>query len=63
MSEEFLIENCDSKDYEKIKSFIKNNAYWIHQYINEKILKDIGIMNSSYFENIIEEIFVDNICE
>lgn len=43
------------------KEFIKTNAYWIYEYINAEVLKDIGVMNSSYFINLIKEIFSDNI--
>lgn len=53
MSSEFL-------KVDENKSFIKQNAYWIYKYINEQVLKDIGVLSSSYFIKIIEDVLVVN---
>ena len=41
----------------QIKDFIKKNSYWIYEYINTSVLKDIGVMNPDYFVKIIQDIF------
>lgn len=42
----------------ELKDFIKKNSYFIYEYINSEVLKDIGVMNSEYFVTIIQDIFV-----
>ncbi len=41
----------------ELKAFIKENTPLIYEYINSKILKDIGVMSSSFFERLIDEYF------
>lgn len=57
--QENYIEN-EVLQLDAIKTFIKNNGYWVYDYINAEVLKDMGVMNDSYFIQIIEEIFVRN---
>lgn len=44
-------------NHNKIKELIKTDAYWIYQYINTKILNDVGVMNPSYFITVVKELF------
>lgn len=41
----------------ELKAFIKENSPLIYEYINTEILKDIGVMSSSFFERLIDEYF------
>lgn len=41
----------------ELKAFIKENSSLIYEYINAEILKDIGVMSSSFFERLIYEYF------
>ena len=41
----------------ELKAFIKENSSLIYEYINNEILKDIGVMSSSFFERLIDEYF------
>ena len=41
----------------ELKVFIKENSYFIYEYINSQVLKNIAIMNPEYFIKIIKEIF------
>ena len=41
----------------EIKDFIKKNSYFIYEYINTSVLKNIGIINPDYFVKIIQDIF------
>ena len=41
----------------ELKAFIKENSPLIYEYINAEILKDIGVMSSSFFERLIDEYF------
>lgn len=41
----------------ELKAFIKENSSLIYEYINVEILKDIGVMSSSFFERLIYEYF------
>lgn len=41
----------------ELKVFIKENSYFIYEYINSQVLNNIAIMNPEYFINIIKEIF------
>lgn len=45
---------------EELKSFIKQNSYGIYQYINQEVLKDIGVMNADYFVKLVNNILVEN---
>lgn len=45
------------KDNE-LKVFIKQNASWIYEYINNEILRGIGKIHPNYFVKCIEEIFI-----
>lgn len=49
-----------SEQLNKIKDFIDKNSYWIYNYINDEILKNIGTMNPNYFVKNIQEIFTQN---
>ncbi len=40
---------------------LKENSYWIYQYINTDILKNIGEMDSYYFIKIMQDIFTEKI--
>lgn len=42
-------------------AFIKKNANAIYLFINEEILKDIGIMNPNYFVKLVDNVFIENI--
>jgi len=42
------------------KKFIQENAHFIYEYINEKILKNTALMNLEYFIKILKEIFKKN---
>ena len=41
----------------ELKAFIQENSSLIYEYINSEILKDIGVMSSSFFERLIDEYF------
>ena len=41
----------------ELKAFIQENSSLIYEYINNEILKDIGVMSSSFFERLIDEYF------
>lgn len=41
----------------ELKAFIKENPFLILEYINKEILKDIGVMSSSFFIRLINEYF------
>lgn len=51
----------NSLQLNEIKNFIKKNSYWIYNYINAEVLKDIGKMNSNYFIKVIQDIFAKKI--
>lgn len=51
----------DIEYLQEIFEFLVNNSYWIYRYINTQILKDIGIMSTDFFINIIKNVFVDNV--
>lgn len=42
----------------ELKTFIKQNAPWIYEYINNEVLKRIGKINSNYFVKLIKDSFV-----
>jgi len=44
---------------DEIKKFIENNSNLIYRYINEDILKDIGVINSNYFSQMIQNILLE----
>jgi hypothetical protein len=44
----------------ELKVFIKENGTLIYEYINKKILKDIGVMSPNFFVRLIEEFFNKN---
>ena len=41
----------------ELKAFIKENSPLIYEYINSEILKDIGMMSSTFFVRLIDEYF------
>lgn len=41
----------------ELKAFVKENSILIYKYINSEILKDIGVMSSSFFVRLIDEYF------
>ena len=41
----------------ELKAFIKENSFLIYEYINSEILKDIGMMSSTFFVRLIDEYF------
>ncbi len=41
----------------ELKSYIKENASLIFEYINKEILKDIGVMSSNFFIRLLDEFF------
>ena len=41
----------------ELKAFIKENSSLIYEYINSEILKDIGMMSSTFFVRLIDEYF------
>ena len=41
----------------ELKAFIKENSSLIYEYINNEILKDIGVMSYPFFERLIDEYF------
>jgi hypothetical protein len=45
----------------QLKEFIKKNSYFIYEYINSDVLKDIGMMNPEYFIKVIQDIFIKEI--
>jgi len=44
---------------DEIKKFIENNSDLIYRYINEDILKDIGVMNSNYFSQMTQNVILE----
>lgn len=48
------------KEHE-VTNFIKNNSYFIYEYINKEVLKDIGSINHDYFTKEIEDILKNKI--
>lgn len=54
MKEERLLTPLQLK---KLTDFTKKNSYWIYDYINSTVLKDIGVMNPDYFITTIQNIF------
>lgn len=42
----------------ELKTFIKQNAPWIYEYINKEVLKDVGAINPNYFVKLITDMFV-----
>lgn len=42
----------------ELKTFIKQNAPWIYEYINAEVLKGIGKINSNYFVKLIYDSFI-----
>jgi len=42
----------------KLKTFIKQNAPWIYEYINCEVLNGIGKINPNYFVKLIGDIFI-----
>ncbi len=45
-------------EHKELKTFIKQNAPWIYEYINCEILKEIGKINPNYFVQLIGDIFI-----
>lgn len=45
----------------ELNAFIKENSNLIYEYINNEVLKDVGKINSNYFEKIIDDMFVKKI--
>lgn len=43
-----------------LKAFIKSNAPFIYEYINQEVLKDVGVMDPNFFIKVIKEIFEEN---
>lgn len=43
----------------KTDLFIKENSYYIYEYINQKILKDVGAISPNYFIKSIKNIFLN----
>lgn len=41
----------------ELKAFIKENSSLLYQYINDEILKDIGVMSLDFFVRLIDEYF------
>ena len=41
----------------ELKAFIKENLFLIYEYINNEILKDIGVMSPDFFARLIDEYF------
>ena len=41
----------------ELKAFIKENSPLIFEYLNNEILKDIGVMSSNFFIRLIDEFF------
>lgn len=41
----------------ELKAFIKENPILVYEYINNEILKDIGVMSPNFFVRLIEEFF------
>ncbi len=41
----------------ELKAFIKENSSLIYEYINNEILKDIGVMSPDFFARLIDEYF------
>jgi len=46
---------------DEIKKFIENNSDLIYRYINEDILKDIGVINYNYFSQMTQNILLEKI--
>jgi hypothetical protein len=46
---------------DEIFEFIKKNSFWIYKFINAYVLKDIGIMRSDFYIELIRNIFVTNV--
>ena len=42
----------------ELKAFIKENSSLLYQYINDEILKDIGVISLDFFVRLIDEYFV-----
>lgn len=42
----------------KLKTFIKQNASWIYEYINNEVLKGVGQINPNYFVKLINDSFI-----
>jgi hypothetical protein len=45
-------------EHKELKTFIKQNAPWIYEYINCEVLKEIGKINPNYFVQLIGDIFI-----
>lgn len=43
----------------ELKTFIKQNASWIYEFINNEVLKGVGQINSNYFFKLIGDIFIN----
>lgn len=41
----------------ELKAFIKENSSLLYQYINDEILKDIGVISPDFFVRLIDEYF------
>lgn len=41
----------------ELKTFVKENSSLLFEYINDEILKDIGVMSSDFFTRLIDEYF------
>ena len=41
----------------ELKAFIKENSSLIYEYINNEILKDLGVMSPDFFARLIDEYF------
>ncbi len=48
------------KNIIELKTFIKENACFIYEYINQEVLKDVGMMHPDFFIKVIKEIFEEN---
>lgn len=42
----------------ELKTFIKQNAPWIYEYINCEVLNEIGQINPNYFVKLLNDIFI-----
>ena len=45
-------------EHKELKTFIKQNAPWIYEYINCEVLNGMGKINSNYFVKLLNEIFI-----
>jgi hypothetical protein len=42
--------------YNELRTFIKQNAPWVYEYINREVLKELGQMSPNYFVKLINDI-------